>query len=195
MRQFELGFYTFGWKCQKPVDLIDSINRFSKLVLMHRNQKRKKCARELNQNVAQFRAHYHSELVVTSERVGDLRRLWEEAAEYYLVHILRQNKLSRSLLFNNTWITNRTTESTSWSFLYSWDREKPSLVVEKASVQGWFSSRVGRRSLRASRSSSSRMFELVSSTGNSPFSGSQNEFLLASTAPTWEKQRWNIIEG
>ena len=58
---------------------------------MHRKQKRKKCASQLNQSVAQFRAHYYSELVVTSERVGDLRRLREEAAEYYLVDILRQN--------------------------------------------------------------------------------------------------------
>ena len=53
----------------------------------------KRWVSELNQKFVQFCAHYRSELVVTRERVGDFRRLWEEAAEYYLVHILRQNKL------------------------------------------------------------------------------------------------------
>ena len=56
----------------KPVDLMDSTNRFAR---GSESTKVKRCVSELNQKFVQFCAHYRSELVVTRERVGDLRRL------------------------------------------------------------------------------------------------------------------------
>ena len=59
--------------------------------------------------------------------------------------------------------------------------------MEKARAQVWFSSLVGRRSLRAATSSASRMPDSVSSSGRLSGSASQKEFLLARTAPIWRR--------